>query len=963
MITGMAKVQWRWALPSFSSFIVLQALFCWNCGSAQAPGFLSIDCGSTTNFTDTAENGNIEWISDTGLMTEGEAIFLTGGGLVSPYTTMRLFEGNQSKYCYSLSNSAVTEGAFFLVRASFSIGAQLPYTPTSSDGNFRFKLLIDADEWQDIVIADNATNWFFYEIYTRALRSSIDICLARSTPDGDHPFISAIELRPLPSFLYAVGLINRTSRRLVAEHYDYIDTATTQPGIITRYTTGPKGRFWVPIISNQPGLVNKTAAIDTSTAQDMPPANVLQTAIRGGTNDPRGFPIIFHNVVENAEYYCVFYFAEINPAVNATGLRIFNIKLNGQPMALNEKPIDVFAVVGANAAYEFQAPPTLSTTALNFTFSPTSTSVFPPFLAAAEVFYEINSTISTGSFPNDVSAIEDLKASMNLKSYSGDPCLPVGFSYSWLTCALDTASKEGPRIMSISLSNYSMGGEIPKTINTLTMIKQILLDGNNLVGSIPDMSALASLETLDLSNNNLSGSIPESLTRLTNLVVLNLENNNLTGEIPAALLERKQNSALTFEFSGNPLCQNSSAVACTLPTSSSKSKYHIGLIIGVTIPILLLVIVVIIGLTIFCCWKKRTPVTLKGNLHNNCSTQQEISQRQCSNPESVINKPLPVHYLQEFTFEEIKIATNDFNTQLGMGGFGPVYKGTLKDGQIVAFKVASNSLHQGSKEFLNEVDLLSRIHHKNLVRLLGYCNEGKLVLVYEFMSNGSLFDCLHGQFAKDSPLPWRTRLNILVDAAQGFDYLHNGCNPQIIHRDIKSSNILLNHMLEAKISDFGISRNRFVTEAPPTALMGSIGYIDPEYISTMRLTEKVDVYSFGVVLFEVVSGKMASFINASQQQIHIKEWIKPYIDCGMIDDIVDVALHKQYDASSVWKVVEVALACVQYSNAHRPNMSDVYFELKEAQRIEFESDRGDAFDIPLILNDCNSLSLTHVNPR
>eukprot|EP00250_Pteridium_aquilinum_P022092 c25299_g1_i2 orf=1-2643(-) len=881
MITGMAKVQWRWALPSFSSFIVLQALFCWNCGSAQAPGFLSIDCGSTTNFTDTAENGNIEWISDTGLMTEGEAIFLTGGGLVSPYTTMRLFEGNQSKYCYSLSNSAVTEGAFFLVRASFSIGAQLPYTPTSSDGNFRFKLLIDADEWQDIVIADNATNWFFYEIYTRALRSSIDICLARSTPDGDHPFISAIELRPLPSFLYAVGLINRTSRRLVAEHYDYIDTATTQPGIITRYTTGPKGRFWVPIISNQPGLVNKTAAIDTSTAQDMPPANVLQTAIRGGTNDPRGFPIIFHNVVENAEYYCVFYFAEINPAVNATGLRIFNIKLNGQPMALNEKPIDVFAVVGANAAYEFQAPPTLSTTALNFTFSPTSTSVFPPFLAAAEVFYEINSTISTGSFPNDVSAIEDLKASMNLKSYSGDPCLPVGFSYSWLTCALDTASKEGPRIMSISLSNYSMGGEIPKTINTLTMIKQILLDGNNLVGSIPDMSALAGLETLDLSNNNLSGSIPESLVTLKNLKVLNLENNNLTGEIPATLLERKQALLLDFEFSGNPFCQNSNGLACTLPPSSSKStsplppsssksKSRTLLVTGVVILVVLVIIIGIISFTIFYRRKKKTQTTLHESLHNNLSEHQEIPL--CEHLEPVINRTLPILSLQEFTFQEIKIATKNFDTQLGMGGFGPVYKGTLKDGHVVAIKIASDSSYQGSKEFLNEVDLLSRIHHKNLVGLLGYCNEGKLVLVYEFMSYGSLFDSLHGPFAKASPLTWRTRLKILVDAAQGFDYLHYGCNPQIIHRDIKSSNILLNDKLEAKISDFGISRNRFVTEAPPTALMGSIGYIDPEYISTMRLTEKVDVYSFGVVLFEVVSGKMASFINASQQQIHIKEW-------------------------------------------------------------------------------------------
>ncbi|MCO5586660.1 hypothetical protein L7F22_040602 [Adiantum nelumboides] len=200
----------------------------------------------------------------------------------------------------------------------------------------------------------------------------------------------------------------------------------------------------------------------------------------------------------------------------------------------------------------------------------------------------------------------------------------------------------------------------------------------------------------------------------------------------------------------------------------------------------------------------------------------------------------------------------------------------------------------------------------------------------------------------------------------GLDYLHNGCNPPIIHRDAKSSNILLNDKMEAKISDFGISRDyiRSETGAPPASLIGSMGYIDPEYMSSMKLTEKVDVYSFGVLLFEVVCGQPAIFKDSSQKPINLVQWARTFINRGVMDEIVDVSLHGQYDVLSVWKVAEVALACVEFQSFKRPKMSEIYLDLEEAERLELESGERNAIDQPSVEFPYNSnysnLSYTHV---
>ncbi|MCO5548356.1 hypothetical protein L7F22_001813 [Adiantum nelumboides] len=947
---------WR---PLFFTCILLQAMLFSSFVRSQKPGFLSIDCGSDSASIYTDGNG-IEWVSDSNLINEGTSKQVTGGD--DPLlATIRLFDGNQSKYCYSLTNSAVEAGAFFLVRVAIWPGITPPYTPKDSDGYIRFKLVVDANEWTEVTVSFGSTTWWTSDMYTRAQRNSIDVCFARSTPDGDAPFVSALELRPLPSTLTSTYAMNGTNTVFSClGHYDYGVLASSNVSF-TRYPFDSLDRYWISSKTSAVNEVNTTtSAIDVSRQKDDPPSRILQNSYVGTP----WFTISFSTLNPKSPYGFVFYFAEIEPAVNASGLRTFNIYANGE-LKNTEGEIDVFAQVGAYRAYGYGvaiAPNSTGHITLNFTSS--ATSVFPPFIAAAEIFEAKVLTPLTSA--STVIAIEDIKSSLGLSSFRGDPCLPVGYGYNWLNCSGDS------EIMAILLSKYGTGGEIPAAINSLSTPTEIYLDGNDLQGQIPDMSGLLNLKTLDLSNNRLSGSIPDSLASLKDLKALYLQNNNFSGEIPPALLQRKQASLLTFDFSGNPLCERNS-VECgspsgpkssppSSPTSSTSKKSSMTAVVGGAVAGIL-VVAFFICIAVYFCYKKKRLVQ---------KDPKVVVHGASPEPESrspVLNKVMPKLSVQEFTFQEIKMATDNFRTILGQGGFGPVYKGCLQDGRFVAIKVASNSANQGRKEFLNEVDLLSRVHHKNLVGLLGFCNEEKLVLVYEFMSNGSLFDCLHGPYARASPLSWRTRLRILVDAAQGFDYLHNGCNPRIIHRDVKSSNILLNNKMEAKISDFGISRDyiRSETGALPTTLMGSMGYMDPEYISSMKLTEKVDVYSFGVLLFEVVCGRTAIFKDSSQEPKNIVEWATASIDRGVIDEIADVSLHGRYDTQSVWKVVEVAMACVAMPSSNRPQMSEIYLDLREAERMEVESDEGNAIDQPSVDFTGNSnystMSYTQVSAR
>jgi len=298
---------------------------------------------------------------------------------------------------------------------------------------------------------------------------------------------------------------------------------------------------------------------------------------------------------------------------------------------------------------------------------------------------------------------------------------------------------------------------------------------------------------------------------------------------------------------------------------------------------------------------------------------------------------------RRFTYRELEAMTNNFRRVIGRGGFGTVYDGVLEDGTQVAVKLRSESSNQGVTEFLAEARNLTKIHHKNLVALIGYCKDGEyLALVYEHMSEGNLQDKLRGRDGNAGCLTWRQRLRIALESAQGLEYLHKSCSPPFLHRDVKTSNILLNADLKAKVADFGLLKalnHDDDTHASTARVVGTHGYLAPEYASALKLTDKSDVYSFGVVLLEVITGQPP--ILQSSEPANIVEWVRQRLGRGNIEGIVDACMAGAYDVNSVWKTTDVALRCTAGAPAQRPTMTVVVAHLQECLELEESRTVGD----------------------
>ncbi|GMI78584.1 Vascular-Related RLK 1 [Hibiscus trionum] len=279
-----------------------------------------------------------------------------------------------------------------------------------------------------------------------------------------------------------------------------------------------------------------------------------------------------------------------------------------------------------------------------------------------------------------------------------------------------------------------------------------------------------------------------------------------------------------------------------------------------------------------------------------------------------------------FSYDELKKCTNNFSesNELGYGGYGKVYRGTLSDGQSVAIKRAQHGSMQGGLEFKTEIELLSRVHHKNLVGLVGFCFEqGEQMLVYEFMANGTLRESLSGR--SGIHLDWKRRLRIALGSARGLAYLHELANPPIIHRDIKSTNILLDENLTAKVADFGLSK--LVSDSSKghvsTQVKGTLGYLDPEYYMTQQLTEKSDVYSFGVVMLELITAKQpiekGKYVVREVRTVMDKKDDEHY----GLTELMDRSIRSSGNLLGFGKYLELALQCVEDSATNRPTMSEV----------------------------------------
>ncbi|KAL8520064.1 hypothetical protein ACS0TY_010846 [Phlomoides rotata] len=813
------------------------------------------------------------------------------------YQTRRDFPTDTKKYCYTL---ATQERRRYIVRATFLYGTSV------TQGTYpKFQLYLDATKWSTVTVME-ASRVYVKEMIIRAPSASIDVCLCCATTGS--PFISTLEMRPLNLSMYATDYEDDFYLK-VAQRINF--GAPSVEAI--RYPDDPYDRIWESDLDRKPnflvGVAPGTERINTSRKVDVntreyPPVKVMQTAVVG-TKGSLSYRMNLEDFPANARAFA--YFAEIQD-LGANETRKFKME---QPYMPDYSNAVVNVAENANGSYTLYEPSYMNVTldfVLTFAFVKTRDSTRGPLLNAMEISKYVEIGAKT-----DEKDVMSLNALFESKKEGGDPCVPT--NWEWVSCS---PTPPPPRITKILLSGKNVTGDIPGELKNMEGLTELWLDRNSLSGAIPDMSNLVNLKILHLENNQLSGSIPSYLGNLPYLQALYIQNNSFSGEIPPSLLRGN----LTFRCEGNPHLRR---------VTKTHNKFLLGTSIGVLAILFVLSVASILLLRHFRA-KKSLQRNGKGNSWRG-STAYSIARGGSIMEEGVAYYiPLP----------DIEEATDSFSRKIGKGSFGPVYYGKMKDGKEVAVKTMADSSSHGTKQFFTEVALLSRIHHRNLVPLIGYCEEEhQRMLVYEYMHNGTLRDHIHG-CDNQKHLDWLARLRIAEDAAKGLEYLHTGCNPSIIHRDVKTSNILLDINMRAKVSDFGLSRQaeEDLTHISSVA-RGTVGYLDPEYYANQQLTEKSDVYSFGVVLLELISGRKPVCPEEYGSDWSIVHWARSLIRKGDVISIIDPRVAGSVKVESVWRIAEVGIQCVEQHSSSRPRMQEIILAIQDAVKIEMGTDKLD----------------------
>ncbi|XP_024540395.1 probable LRR receptor-like serine/threonine-protein kinase At1g67720 isoform X1 [Selaginella moellendorffii] len=863
--------------------------------------YINIDCGGAIGFTDSRGQA---WVRDAGFTSTGAVARVSIANSSQELGSLRYFpDGYDEKSCYEVP---VVLGNKYLVRATFFYG--------DYDGKRKppsFDLYLQASHWTALTTSlDKATS---SEILAVATSNSLSVCLAASAA-GNVPFISSLELRHLEATMYEALSLDRALLL-----FQRLDIGSLSPTSI-RLPDDTYDRIWTSDFGDEdyPRLVTQNPVALGSSPEQAPLA-VMQTARTKPVNSSSDFSYFlpFPEISSGRKYCIILYFAEVT-SMNSGDLREFDIILSGT--SLNNTPVFQSVNVANQAGGAYIA---LELHDYNRTFYgpvrvkliPTQRSTLLPFLSALEV-YTVLDGLSVGTFASDAAALSNVKETFNLEG-AGDPCLPSRYKWDWINC--DNGSP--PRINALTLSNMKLQGTIPNGLSRLTELNIIRLDGNHLTGGLPDLSALKNLTLLDLHSNSLSGLIPASITSLPNLQMLYLQDNNFSGPKPSVA-----NTNMFMNTSGNPCLLEDSPCFNAATTGVSRHKHRLRSLwisLAVGLPVLSAITVLICFLRRFIAAEKRfDPVET------------------------------PRHPCSIFRLDELILATQNFSKELGRGGFAKVYYGVLSDGREIAAKVyfeENERLRKRRDAFLNEVEILSRVHHKNLVSLIGYCVESlSLIVVFEYMSGGTVQGKLHA--GTQACLTWETRLTIALDAAQGVEYLHTCCIPQVMHRDLKSSNILLSDKMMAKVGDFGISKFLSPDDDISNSVKGTPGYVDPEYFATNRFSEKSDVYSFGVVLLELICGRGPLDSELLDQGLTLIVWFRSLVQSGKTREVVDLRLENTYNLESMQRVVDTANSCIESDPSNRPDMSIIVGELKEALWLQRQQlSPTDKMIVPLLL--------------
>ncbi|KAJ3674105.1 hypothetical protein LUZ60_006097 [Juncus effusus] len=505
----------------------------------------------------------------------------------------------------------------------------------------------------------------------------------------------------------------------------------------------------------------------------------------------------------------------------------------------------------------------------------------------------------------------------------------------------------------LDLSYNELTGVIPDQFGDMIVLQVLDLAHNKLTGEIPaSLGRLRNLGVFDASHNQLDGSIPDSFSNLSFLVQIDLSDNNLTGPIPS----RGQLSTLpASQYANNPGLCGVPLPPCPVPnglptatgsdfvgTDKGLNSPHsrvISVLLAILISVVSLFAIIISAFVIRTRRKEAKEAKMLSSLQaDHAATTWKIGKDQ---KEALsINVATFQRQLKKLRFSQLIEATNGFcNASLiGSGGFGEVFKATLKDGSCVAIKKLIHLSYQGDREFMAEMETLGKINHRNLVPLLGYCKIGEeRLLVYEFMQHGSLEDMLHGfKGENETVLSWKERKKIARGAAKGLCFLHHNCIPHIIHRDMKSSNVLLDGDMEARVSDFGMARliSALDTHLSVSTLAGTPGYVPPEYYQSFRCTSKGDIYSFGVVMLELLTGKRPTD-KEDFGDTNLVGWVKMKAYEGKSREVFDEKLTKEdgneEDENEMMRFLEITLKCVDDFPSKRPNMLQVVTLLRELE--------------------------------